>query len=70
MEKTLRDEFAMSMPYEFIPELQLKGLEDFIKGECRDLDLDKLEDNARLFARYEAKVRYIYADEMLKESRK
>lgn len=70
MEKTLRDELAMSLPFDAIPTINPIDLKEI--GESLGLSFDE-EDYLSMIqfsADYQAIIRYQYADAMIKERNK
>lgn len=65
-EKTLRDELAMSMPFESIP--TLNNMET-VQKVSKQLGLEWSDDSVdqiRWSIEFQAAIRYMYADAMLK----
>lgn len=65
MDKGLRDELAMSMPHETIPQMgSMQAMAEFmgVQGDVSKFTPQQIID---LSMRYQAKIRYEYADAML-----
>ena len=71
MEKTLRDELAMSMPFEAIPILENEdAILDFMEANNLEVNLNIQSELIEFALTYQSIIRYKYADAMLKERNK
>ena len=65
-EKTLRDELAMSMPVELLPTINdLKTIEEISAKLGIEWDNDDTMAQIEWSLKYQAAIRYMYADAML-----
>lgn len=66
-EKNLRDELAMSMPMDSIPVMpSLREASLFLRLEHVVDEESDMDEKIPLVLEYQAKIRYMYADAMLK----
>lgn len=66
---TLRDQFAMSMPYEAIPVIKDTHTLETV-SKAYGIELEDYDDVLQMFEwsmKYQSIIRYMYADEMIKQ---
>lgn len=70
-EKNLRDELAMSMPFESIPNLNNENaINLFAEQTGIEWDENDIFKQIEFSIRYQAHIRYMYADAMMKHRKK